>query len=69
MVDLTSVEQSFLAELCSSLRSFAYAELTGKPLSVGSTENKILDTIDRFDMTPQKLDRLHALMHRTGANK
>lgn len=66
MINLTSHEQNFFAELCQILRK--RAENTKTALMPRQLVDRIDETICRFDMAPQDLDRLYDIMHRSGAN-
>lgn len=62
---LTGREQEFLAQLCSSIREQFYQQL----IRVNDMkEFDLHDILDRFEITPTKLDILYDRLHRTGAN-
>jgi hypothetical protein len=77
-LNLSSKDQEFLAQLCSTLRSWWYLQLKAYEKSPRTpieivTElvnlgNEIEDTLLKFDLKPTQLDVLYDKLHRTGAN-
>ncbi len=73
-LNLTSNDQSMLAELCTHLRGWLYAQAAqGYPyapplMSPQRLEEGIADIMERFSITPHRLSELYDKLHRTGAN-
>ena len=64
---LSGRDQEALAEICSALRTWHYGRLTtgGDPEKMAE---EVAAVLDRFDLTPQDLDRYYDRLHRAGEN-
>lgn len=68
-LEMSSREQEFLAQTCSVLRTYLYAQLTNhKPHATYSLEHEIDNVLDRFEIKPTDLDCYYDQLHRTGSN-
>ena len=73
-LNLTSRQQSCLAELCSILRGELYTLLTRCEDGLTDDESAeqlghmVFEWIDKYDLKPTDLDVLYDHLHRSGAN-
>jgi hypothetical protein len=68
-LNLSGRQQDFLADVCLFLREWQRKwEWEGQPMTADEVNSRLDDLSLRYDLTPQKLDGLYDLLHRTGAN-
>ena len=68
-LNMTSVQQSLLAEICSIVADVVRTnEQDVTPAEAVRIVDQILDAAARFDATPQTFGVLYDKLHRTGAN-
>lgn len=60
--------QNMLAELSLIMRQYAHDTLWGKPVNGADLVEDLNGWLVRYDVTPQDLDRVYDVMHRSGAN-
>lgn len=66
--NMSSFQQSFLAEVCSITREHLYALKTGKDSDTGGLGLKILEHCLAMSIQPNQLSELYDKLHRAGAN-
>ena len=70
-LELTSRQQSALADLCIVLRGWLYQELTtpeDKKMDPAELRDRIERVICKYEFKPTELDVLYDRLHRSGAN-
>lgn len=67
-LQLSSKEQSVLAEICSLCRSIAWDLANNDEENARISSENLLDHVIRSGFTPQQFDSLYDRLHRSGSN-
>lgn len=68
-LNLTSGQQSVLADMCSLSRKVIYRNDSGSPMSDEEVGLEFYNILGRyFSFTPQSFDAMYDKLHRTGSN-
>lgn len=67
-LELTSRQQTALAEICSIMRALVYKTEGDEVIDGAALASNLYDIAERFQMSPQDFDLLYDRLHRSGAN-
>jgi hypothetical protein len=67
-LELTSRQQTVMAEICSVMRALVYATNTEKVIDGAKLADDLFAIAERREMSPQDFDELYDRFHRSGAN-